>query len=230
MTKHRIIRTMFGAAGVAALLVTAGCSASSADDAAASGSPSASSTGSTPSASAESPSSEASGEASEPAATESATDGTGSTDETGAAEGRCQTPELAGSLVPVEGGAGAGHYEIEVVLKNEAPDECWLQGWPGVSFVGDNDGTQLGEAATFDRSSPHETVTLAPGESAHAVVRVSNAENYGDECGQTPADGLRIYPPGEKRSLFVQNDQLTLTACADSDESLLQVQALQPAS
>ena len=229
MTKHRIIRTMFGAAGVAALLVTAGCSASSADDAA-SGSPSASSTGSTPSASAESPSGEASDETSEPAATESATDGTGSTDETGATEGRCQTPELAGSLVPVEGGAGAGHYEIEVVLKNEAPEECWLRGWPGVSFVGDGDGTQIGEAATFDRSSPHETVTLAPGESAHAAVRVSNAENYGDECGQTPADGLRIYPPGEKRSLFVQNDQLTLTACADSDESLLQVQALQPAS
>ncbi|MFI2364789.1 DUF4232 domain-containing protein [Promicromonospora sp. NPDC019610] len=236
MTKHRIIRTMFGAAGVAALLVTAGCSASSADDGATSGAPSssASSSGSTPSGSAGSPSGspsgEASGETSEPAATESATDGTGSTDETGTTEGRCQTPELAGSLVPVEGGAGAGHYEIEVVLKNEAPDECWLQGWPGVSFVGDDDGTQLGEAATFDRSSPHETVTLAPGESAQAVVRVSNAENYGDECGQTPADGLRIYPPGEKRSLFVRNDQLTLTACADSDEPLLQVQALQPAS
>ncbi|WP_285102276.1 DUF4232 domain-containing protein [Promicromonospora sp. MEB111] len=232
MTKHGIVRTMFGAAGVAALLVTTGCSASSADDEAASGpaSASASSTSSTPSASAGSPSGEAPDETSEPGATESATDGTGSTDDAGATEGRCQTPELAGSLVPVEGGAGAGHYEIEVVLKNEAPDECWLQGWPGVSFVGDGDGTQIGEAATFDRSSPHETVTLAPGDAAHAVVRVSNAENYGDECGQTPADGLRIYPPGEKRSLFVRNDQLTLTACADSDESLLQVQALQPAS
>ena len=228
MTKHRTIRTMCGAAGVAALLVTAGCSASSAEGDTASGSPTTATTSAGPTQSA---SSSPSGEASEPDASESATDGTGSTDDDdGAAEGRCQTPELAGSLVPVEGGAGAGHYEIEVVLKNEAPDECWLQGWPGVSFVGDGDGTQIGEAATFDRSSPHETVTLAPGGSAHAVVRVSNAENYGDECGQTPADGLRIYPPGEKRSLFVRNDQLTLTACADSDESLLQVQALQPAS
>ncbi|MFI8524207.1 DUF4232 domain-containing protein [Promicromonospora sukumoe] len=227
MTKHRTIRTMCGAAGVAALLVTAGCSASSADGDTASGTPTASTTSAAPTQSA---SSSPSGEASEPDASESATDGTGSTDDSGATEGRCQTPELAGSLVPVEGGGGAGHYEIEVVLKNEAPEECWLQGWPGVSFVGDNDGTQLGEAATFDRSSPHDTVTLAPGESAQAVVRVSNAENYGDECGQTPADGLRIYPPGEKRSLFVQNDQLQLMACADSDEPLLQVQALQPAS
>ncbi|GAA2226370.1 hypothetical protein GCM10010413_21880 [Promicromonospora sukumoe] len=227
MTKHRTIRTMCGAAGVAALLVTAGCSASSADGDTASGTPTASTTSAGPT---ESASSAPSGEASEPDSSESATDGTGSTDDSGATEGRCQTPELAGSLVPVEGGGGAGHYEIEVVLKNEAPQECWLQGWPGVSFVGDNDGTQLGEAATFDRSSPHDTVTLAPGESAQALVRVSNAENYGDECGQTPADGLRIYPPGEKRSLFVQNDQLQLMACADSDEPLLQVQALQPAS
>lgn len=228
MTKHRTIRTMCGAAGVAALLVTAGCSASSADGDTASGTPTTATTSAGPTQSASSPS--ASGEASEPESTDDATDGSGSTDDDGTTEGRCQTPELAGSLVPVEGGGGAGHYEIEVVLKNEAPEECWLQGWPGVSFVGDNDGTQLGEAATFDRSSPHETVTLAPGESAQAVVRVSNAENYGDECGQTPADGLRIYPPGEKRSLFVQNDQLTLLACADSDEPLLQVQALQPAS
>lgn len=232
MTMHRTIRTMCGAAGVAALLVTAGCSASSADGDAASGTPTTATTSAGPTQSASSPS--PSGEASEPGAsddsTEDATDGTGSTDDSGATEGRCQTPELAGSLVPVEGGGGAGHYEVEVVLKNEAPEECWLQGWPGVSFVGDDDGTQLGEAATFDRSSPHETVTLAPGESAQAVVRVSNAENYGDECGQTPADGLRIYPPGEKRSLFVQNDQLQLMACADSDEPLLQVQALQPAS
>ena len=227
MTMHRTIRTMCGAAGVAALLVTAGCSASSADDAA-SGTPTASATSAGPTQSASSPS--PSGEASEPEASDGATDGTGSTDDAGATEGRCQTPELAGSLVPVEGGGGAGHYEVEVVLKNEAPEECWLQGWPGVSFVGDENGTQLGEAATFDRSSPHETVTLAPGDSVQAVVRVSNAENYGDECGATPAAGLRIYPPGEKRSLFVQNDQLTLMACADSDEPLLQVQALQPAS
>ncbi|MGW2091014.1 DUF4232 domain-containing protein [Promicromonospora sukumoe] len=231
MTKHRTIRTMCGAAGVAALLVTAGCSASSADDAAASGSPTASTTSAAPTQSApSSPSGEDSATGASDDATDDATDGTGSTDDSGATEGRCQTPELAGSLVPVEGGGGAGHYEVEVVLKNEAPEECWLQGWPGVSFVGDDDGTQLGEAATFDRSSPHGTVTLAPGESAQAVVRVSNAENYGDECGATPADGLRIYPPGEKRSLFVQNDQLQLMACADSDEPLLQVQVLQPAS
>lgn len=232
MTKHRITRTMFGAVGVAALLVTAGCSASSADDDAASGTPSssASSTGSTPSVSAGSPSGEASGETSEPGATGDATDGTGSTDDSGASEGRCQSPELAGSLVPEEGGAGAGHYEVRIELKNEAPEACTLQGWPGVSFVGDGDGEQLGAAAEFDRSSPHETVTLEPGASAQALVRVANAENYGDECGQTPADGLRVYPPGEKRSVFVRNDQLTLTACADSDESLLQVQALQPAS
>jgi hypothetical protein len=229
MTKHRTIRTMCGAAGVAALLVTAGCSASSAGEENASGSPSATTAApsDSPAASATaSPGESPADESPEPAATASESDDGG---DAGSASGRCQSPELAGSLVPVEGGGGAGHYEVQIVLKNEAPQTCTLQGWPGTSFVGDGDGEQIGAAATFDRSSLHGTVTLEPGASAQAVVRVSNAENYGDECGQTPADGLRIYPPGEKRSLFVQNDQLTLTACADIDDPLLQVQALQPA-
>ena len=85
-------------------------------------------------------------------------------------------------------------------------------------------------AATLDRSSPHEAVTLDPGAAAQAVVQVANAENYGPECGQTPADGFRVYPPGEKRSLYATNDQLTLTACTDADEVLLDVRAFQPGS
>ena len=228
--KREAIMTMCGAAGVAVLLLTAGCSAdaaSSGGDESASATPSA-----TMSAPSESPDASATESSTEDSAepSETATDDSGGSGDSGSASGRCQSPELAGSLLPEEGGAGAGHYEVWIVLKNEAPQTCTLQGWPGTSFVGDGDGEQIGAAAEFDRSSPHETVTLEPGASAQALVRVSNAENYGDECGQTPADGLRVYPPGEKRSLFVQNDQLELTACADIDDPLLQVQALQPAS
>ena len=231
VVRREAIMTMCGAAGVAALLLTAGCSA----DAAGSGGDE--STSATPSATmtmSEGPGASATGspteESSEPSETETDDDGDDDGGAGGSASGRCESPELAGSLLPEEGGAGAGHYEVRIVLKNEAPETCTLQGWPGVSFVGDGDGEQIGAAAEFDRSSPHETVTLEPGASAQALVRVSQAANYGDECGETPADGLRVYPPGEKRSLFVQNDQLELTACADIDDPLLEVQALQPAS
>jgi hypothetical protein len=76
-----------------------------------------------------------------------------------------------------------------------------VQGWPGVSAVGGGHGAQIGPAATLDRSTPHPTVTLTPGASAEATLtsHASNAPN----CDSEPADGLRVYPPGQKASLFI---------------------------
>lgn len=223
-------RTVWGAAGVATLLATAGCSAAANEDSSAgtdgSGTPSATtSTSSGPTADG-SPSPD--GAASDPGTTPDAS--TPAPSDGAASPPRCLTPDLAGSLEAVEGGASAGHYELEIVLENEASEPCVLQGWPGVSFVGDGDGTQIGAPATLDRSSPHGSVTLAPGTSAHANLSVANAQNFDEGCEQTTADGLRVYPPGEKRSLFVQNDELTLLACANPDDELLDVQAFQPES
>jgi hypothetical protein len=218
---------VWGAAGVAALLATVGCSAAASDGA---GSPSATSSTSS------GPTATGSPSPTDATSTPGTTPGTSTPDASttpdpadGAASSpRCLTPDLAGSLEAVEGGASAGHYELKIVLENEASEPCVLQGWPGVSFVGDEDGTQIGAAATLDRSSPHGSVTLAPGASAHANLSVANAQNFDDGCEQTTADGLRVYPPGEKRSLFVQNDELTLLACANPDDKLLEVQAFRP--
>lgn len=231
MTRRRIVPAL-GAAGATALLVTAGCSATPGDGVG-SGTPSA--TVSTLSATASSP-------PSGPTATASPTDGTpessttpdaGATsippDESGSTP-RCLTPDLAGSLEAVPGGGSAGHYELRIVLENEGPERCVLQGWPGVSFVGGDDGAQLGASATLDRSSPHDPVPLAPGAAAQASVLVANADNYGEGCGRTAADGLRVYPPGETRSLFVRNDELRLLACTNPHDELLEVQAFQPES
>ena len=210
---------MWGAAGVAALLMTAGCSAAGSDGADGAGTPSATTSASPGPTAAGSPS--PTGAASGPGTTPDASDGA-------ASPPRCLTPNLEGSLDAVEGGASAGHYELEIELENEAAEPCTLQGWPGVSFVGDGNGSQIGASATLDRSSPHGSVTLAPGASAHANLSVANAQNFGEDCEQTAADGLRVYPPGEKRSLFVQDDDLTLLACANPDDKLLEVQAFQP--
>ncbi|MGI5186973.1 DUF4232 domain-containing protein [Promicromonospora sp. CA-289599] len=220
---------MWGAAGVAALLATAGCSAAARDGADGAGSPSATTSSGPTAAGSPSPTDAAP----DPGATSDTSTPDASTPDPadGAASSpRCLTPDLAGSLEAAEGGGSAGHYELEIVLENEASEPCVLQGWPGVSFVGDGDGAQIGAAATLDRSSPHGSVTLAPGASAHANLLVANAQNFDEGCEQTTADGLRVYPPGEKRSLFVQNDELTLLACANPDDELLDVQAFQPES
>lgn len=215
-----------GAAVAAALLLLAGCTGSPGDDpsSGASSPPSVSASGSPSGASdADAPDDAGSGASSTPAAADGA-GGAGAAPESE----RCLTPDLTGSIAPGEGGGAAGHYEVRVVLHNSGDADCVLQGWPGVSFVGDGDGTQIGAAATLDRSSAHEPVTLAPGDSAHASLLVGQAESYGDGCTATPADGLRIYPPGETRSLFVENDELTLTGCAEPDLELLEAGAFQP--
>lgn len=141
----------------------------------------------------------------------------------------CTATHLHGSLTATPGGGSAGHQGYELVFRNTGSSPCTLQGWPGVSFVGKGNGTQLGAPATFDRSSAHGTVTVAAGSLAHATVLVAQAQDYGD-CGIATADGFRVYPPGSKQSLFIDAGQLELSACTASNVQQLQVQAIQPGS
>ncbi|MCP2265865.1 DUF4232 domain-containing protein [Promicromonospora thailandica] len=233
----RQLRSLSSGAALAALLfLTAGCTADTGGDTTGGGTtpsataPSASSDTGTDAPSGEADSATTDGADSGDGASDGASGASGATDGAGAASEseRCLEPDLAGSLAAAPGGGSAGHDQLEIVLTNTGDEDCVLQGWPGVSFVGDGDGTQLGAAAILDRSSAHQPVPLAPGDAAHADLQVAHAENYGDDCHQTPADGLRVYAPGETRSLFVQNDELTLTACASADQELLEVGAFQP--
>ena len=102
--------------------------------------------------------------------------------------------------------------------------EYLVQGFPGVSFVGDGNGTQLGAAADEDGAS-HGAVALQPGDSARAALRIAQAGNYAAaECDPSDADGFRVYPPGQTDALFVQASGYT--ACTDEGPHLLTVQAL----
>jgi hypothetical protein len=140
-------------------------------------------------------------------------------------EGQCATSALTGSIAQGSGGA-AGSVGVTLVLTNTGTSECALQGWPGVSFVGDGNGTQLGKPADFDRSTPHPTVTLAPGGTAQAALLITDALNYPSaDCVPQQADGFRVYPPGSKESLFVKD--ATVAACTNpAAPTLLQVSAL----
>jgi hypothetical protein len=141
-------------------------------------------------------------------------------------DGQCDTDALTGSIQPGEGGA-AGSVEVTLVLTNGGSTECSLQGWPGVSFVGDGNGTQLGAPADLDRSTPHPTVALQPGGTAQAPLKITQARNYPEaDCGPKKADGFRVYPPGSTASLFVE--YTAATACTSTSISLLTVGALTP--
>ncbi len=140
--------------------------------------------------------------------------------------GMCLASQLTATL-GAGGGAGAGHLYPVLVLTNNGSTACWVRGYPGVSFVGLGNGTQLGAAATREASGvPVTTVTLAPGQSAHSQLNITVAGNYdATTCNPKVADGLRVYPPDETHALFVAST--AYTACQNASVALLIVRPLQ---
>jgi hypothetical protein len=102
-----------------------------------------------------------------------------------------------------------------------------LAGYPGASFVGNGNGTQLGAAATREAVGiPVTTLTVAPGASAHAQLNITNAGNFdAATCNPKVADGIRVYPPDETHALFVATT--SYTACQNTSVVVIQVRPLQ---
>jgi hypothetical protein len=102
------------------------------------------------------------------------------------------------------GTAGSIYYPLE--FSNVSHHTCTLDGYPGVS--GYRGGAQVGPAASRN-TEPHGTVTLTPGATAHAILRIVD---WGALCSkEVVADGLRIYPPGQTTS---QEVPFSFGACA----------------
>lgn len=137
---------------------------------------------------------------------------------------RCATSQLTGKMAD-DGGGAAGSTYVKIVLKNTGAHTCTLQGWPGVSFVGHGNGTRIGAPAKQDRTSVHATVKIKPGKTAKIPLRIAQASNYPTTtCKLVPADGFRVYPPGSKKSLYV--DAEGTDACSSSKVKLLTVSAV----
>ena len=135
----------------------------------------------------------------------------------------CATPALAVRLGPDNGAAGSIYYPIE--FTNASSAACTLYGYPGVSFVTAS-GAQAGAAAAEDPTYPRALVTLAPGTTAHAELRVTNAANYpAAACQPVTVHRLRVYPPGETRPVDLA---LKATACASTSVQILSVQTVRP--
>ncbi len=202
------VLTSISALSVTAVLALAACS-QPASEASPSGSPASSASGS-PSGS-----------------PQTSQTGTGQTPgSTGAVAVQCTAGMLSGSTDSAGGGA-AGHLEMRLLVKNTSNQPCFMDGYPGVSLVGKGNGTQLGAAAERNLAQPSAgQVTLAPGASAQAALRYTQAGNYQSACSQTAADGLRVYPPGATDALYIPQP---LTACTEDSVVLLQIGAFSAA-
>jgi hypothetical protein len=118
------------------------------------------------------------------------------------------------------------YYTME--FTNVSARVCSLYGYPGVSaYAGDQaDGTQIGSAAAHDTSVRPRPVTLAPGQTAHSVLRVTSTETFEPTaCAQVTAPELRVTPPDQVRPAFVP---IHLPACSRKGPEFMSVQAIQP--
>ena len=136
----------------------------------------------------------------------------------------CATSALKVTVPTSGGGAAAGSVYYPIQFVNVSGASCTLYGYPGVSFVTAQGGSQIGPAATRNPAMPKVLVTLAPGQTVHAELQVVNAQNYppGD-CGVVSAHWLKIYPPNQTAPVYVS---FSAQACSKAKQ-ILSVQTVQ---
>lgn len=113
------------------------------------------------------------------------------------------------------------------MLTNVGGAPCTVTGYPGVSFVHNGNGTQLGAPADREAGGvPVTTITLAVGQAAHSQLSIAQAGNYdAATCQPMAIDGIRVFPPDQTAALFVATT--AYTGCANASVKLLLVRPLQ---
>ena len=127
------------------------------------------------------------------------------------------------AISQLDGAAGSAFYPLQ--FTNLGRHACAMRGFPGVSAVNRN-GHQLGSPAGWDHTRPVRTVVLAPGATAHSVLR------YGDVTVATapgchPVSSmveLRVYPPGQRQATYAA---FSAEACSHTGPVYLDVTPVQ---
>ena len=124
-----------------------------------------------------------------------------------AAAPRCTVAHLEIWLGLGLGGGTAGSTFYPLEFSNVGHGTCTLNGFPGVSGF-KSGGGRLGPAASRN-GQHHATVTLAPGATAHAILRIVDS---GAVCSPSvTAAGLKVFPPGARRW---ESIPFSFSACA----------------
>ena len=212
----------------AAGAVVAGCAAGSSSSAPPAPVASASTTLSAPSSSSSAASSAAaSSAAATPASTTSATPATSShaVAPPAGAPG-CATRDLKAKVGISQGAAGSVYQVID--FTNIGNTACTLYGYPGVSLAGGTPVTQVGQAATRSPIAGPTLVTLRPGQTGNALLRITQALNYPTQtCSPKATTYLQIYPPNQTTPIYLA---YTATGCASTSVKLLTIGVVQPGS
>jgi hypothetical protein len=114
----------------------------------------------------------------------------------------CTAGQLSGRLGPGNGTAGSVYRPV--IFTNTSESTCTLFGYPGVAYVAPKTGKQVGAAATRNHRHASTTVSIKPGGHAAALLQLVDYQNYGkSSCKPATVSGLRVYPPGASKALYV---------------------------
>jgi hypothetical protein len=136
----------------------------------------------------------------------------------------CPTRYLAAKAGLSQGTAGSIYQVIDFTNISNAP--CTLYGYPGVSLASGTPVTQVGAAAARTTGTTATLVTLGPGQTANALLRIVEAGNYSPgDCSPTATTYLQIYPPNQTTPIYLAYKS---TGCSSTKVNLLSVSVVTP--
>jgi Protein of unknown function (DUF4232) len=135
----------------------------------------------------------------------------------------CTTRDLQAKLTNAQGAAGSVYQNID--FTNVGSTACSLYGYPGVSLGTGMPFKQIGAAASRSTTASPAVVTLSPGQTANALLRVTQALNYPTAtCTPTKAMYLQIYPPSQTTAIYLT---YAATGCSSTSVNLLTIGVVQ---
>jgi hypothetical protein len=137
---------------------------------------------------------------------------------------RCGTNQVSVSVKQAPGGPGAGQNYFDVDFHNHGYGYCNLYGYPGVSAVTAK-SVQLGDPAARTGTPPARYIDLAPGQTAHVLLKWSDPLNFPASCKPVEATYLKVYPPNDKYAEEVPFHELACSA--HQSQPYLQVNRVQ---
>ena len=144
---------------------------------------------------------------------------------TAAAVPACTADDLGAWVAVSQSDGAAGSIFFPLQFTNLSRHACAMRGFPGVSAI-DSNGHQLGSPAGWDHTRPVRTVILAPGATAHDVLRYGDVE-VATAPGCHPVSSmfeLRVYPPGQRHATYAA---FSMEACSHTGPVYLDITPVQ---
>lgn len=115
---------------------------------------------------------------------------------------QCASRGLSVRIAPYNG--AAGHLISRMTFTNTSGATCYMRGYPGVSYVAGDDGHQVGGSAIRQAGNGVQTVRMAPGGHAYAMIDQADIYNYSSaSCRPASVRGYRVYPPNQTAAKYV---------------------------